>query len=259
MIMSRWNPTLLTVTDNRAAAAVLSVTSEDSEYLKENLQALPVALAYRTSSITAPQNVNADLGSPQAVTLIALVNHNLTSGAVITVKAGTTSGVGDFSEVMEWREEDAFVLLSAAQTYRYWRVEIDDDSNPEGFLEIGYLMIGQAARHSLGPKPDSIEVTDEFINSEEESEYGVPHVEEIFHRVRIRFDYELDPSEDSTARAGFRALKKNLTPFFFIPDVGAYDGYFGRWVADLARSYSTNIWTSTWEFLQDGYGRSVGS
>ena len=127
--------------DNLATAATVAATSSDASYPIANVKALPITTVWR-STTAGVQDIEIDFGSAQSADLIALVNHNLTSGAAITVSAGTTTGYLNFSQTMPYREFLAFVRLSAAISYRYWRVRISDTSNQDSCIQVGYLGSG---------------------------------------------------------------------------------------------------------------------
>lgn len=99
-----------------------------------------------------------DLGSAQAITFAALVNHNgsatgtwrvrgATSEANLTAAPGYDSGGSD-SLYPVTGKPDADVqhsfLSFAAQTYRWWRIDIDDTSNADGYVDLGRIILANA-------------------------------------------------------------------------------------------------------------------
>ncbi|MBW2619285.1 MAG: hypothetical protein JRC92_10465 [Deltaproteobacteria bacterium] len=114
------------------AGATASTDSEDASYPFANLFDLNHNTAWR--SVDLDVWLKADLKSAQQVTSTALLDHNLTSGATITLEANSTdSWVSPaYSQVLTWTE--GHLVLSLDQTYRWWRLVIDDPTNPDGFL-----------------------------------------------------------------------------------------------------------------------------
>jgi len=77
---------------------------------------------------------------------IAIVNHNFTSGATITLEANTSDawGAPPYQESITWREYMTYDFVTAVATtdnYDYVRIRIQDPGNTEA-LQIGYIMLG---------------------------------------------------------------------------------------------------------------------
>lgn len=108
--------------------------------------------AWRTANLTS-QYVILDLGAAKAVDLVALMYTNLTSAATWRVRAGSTAAVSDWDggTVTAWAGSvqnvpapHALLRLSAAQTYRYWRIDLTDAANPDGFFQAGVAVLASA-------------------------------------------------------------------------------------------------------------------
>lgn len=251
-------------TSNLIGSATLTVSSEDSAYPKANLALLPISKTFRTtgSSPASSQTILMDFGSAQSVDLVAVINHNLSSTATITVRAGTTTGVSDFSQSITWRERTVYAVLTSLQSYRYWRIDLNDPFNTNGFLEIGYISIGNSTSYSFGPLYGTLVSTDEFVNSEDESEFGAPHVSEIFNRTNLSFDLRTVADNEDLIHALFRSLKRNVTPLFLIIDSDIYDGYFGRFINNPDRTIyrirgQDGYREVSFDFREDGIGRRI--
>lgn len=115
-------------------------------------------------AVTPPGTaVNVSTLLPAAV--VALVNHNLSDAATWRVLLGTSAGEGDVHTMSlqtwlhadtdatfaaagmddgeylrDWR--DAQLVLSSFKTARYVTVEISDEGNPDGYVQIGRLFAG---------------------------------------------------------------------------------------------------------------------
>lgn len=241
-----------------ASATVLTSSSADANYPLANLSILPVAKTFRTTGITS-ESVSIDLGSAQAVDLIGLLNHNFTSGVTITVNGGSSSNPNgsQFSTSITYRATDCFVALGAAQTWRYWKVIIADPSNTNSFLEMGYALLGSSTRPTFNYKYGA-KFMDEYINLELRTEFGVPNVEEMYHHIKLQMDFwALAASTDAVQlRTLYQGLKRNLKPFFLIPDVAVNDGYFGRITNQLERLIEF-YQSLTFQFEEDPRGRQI--
>lgn len=115
----------------------------------QNLKALNLFKKYRTENLT-PQ-INIDLGNAQSINFAALVAHNATASAAVTIKAGSTIDVSDFTtgalDMVTGTAKtglNSFAHLFTAQTYRYWRFEISDVGNTDAFIDIGRMYLSNA-------------------------------------------------------------------------------------------------------------------
>lgn len=125
-----------------------------------NLQDPRLSLVARSSdALAASTQFETDLGVARAVRVIALVKHNISTAGTWRVRgssaAGTFSGgplVYDSGTVNVWptaltaeqvegMNQIALVVPSAAQSARYWLIEITDTANSNGYVEIARLVI----------------------------------------------------------------------------------------------------------------------
>lgn len=121
-----------------------------------NLQDRRLAKVARSTNDDAASTLfNIDLGVARSVGLLALVGHNLSAGATVRWKGGTSAGAADvydstalalsFAAVSaEDRDGINFSVVhipAAVQSARYWRVEIVDTANVDTYVEIGRLVI----------------------------------------------------------------------------------------------------------------------
>ena len=91
-----------------------------------------------------------DLGSSRAVDAVIIQDHNLTSNANIHLKARadtawevTTSTSELIDETITWAADKILhYVVGSASTRRYWRIDITDTANPDGYIEIGNLYLG---------------------------------------------------------------------------------------------------------------------
>jgi hypothetical protein len=169
---------------NFADQATLSGGSWASTMPLANL--LDPTLGVKARSVddaTASTQFDADLASSTGVGLFGLVGHNLSAGASFRLRASdtagdfTTSPLYDSGTVSVWGsaylasdvpwESDgwwlgvitftgleaggtAFIHILPTETAaRYWRLEIFDTANSDGYVEAGRLFAGQAWRPTV--------------------------------------------------------------------------------------------------------------
>lgn len=107
-----------------------------------NLLDIRLSRPWRTDDIASTW-FKVDLGSAKDVDAIALIAHNLTSGATIHLQGNATDawGAPSVDEVVTWRSGVIYLFLNSAETYQWWRVTIADAGNSDGYLEIGRAML----------------------------------------------------------------------------------------------------------------------
>jgi hypothetical protein len=140
---------------NLVDSATLTGGSWEASLPLSNLKDSRLALVARTTAATTTAGtISIDLGTEKRIRAIGLVNHNLNTAATIRVLAGTTSGFTSATynsgAVLAWpsgttSEEMTYArptwALALDSTARYWRIEITNNSNPAGFLQVGRLFI----------------------------------------------------------------------------------------------------------------------
>ncbi len=170
---------------NRIDEATLSGGSWLSTLPLANLQNRLIAKVARSSgTTTAATKFDMDLGRARRIGMLALIGHNLTVLAKVRVRGDDAS---DFAtplydsgwvdvwpagmipqELLEW-EEDNFWLgtlsdqaragyqspfihrVASLPSLRYWRIEIDDTSNSDGYIHIGRAFLADVWRPTYGP------------------------------------------------------------------------------------------------------------
>lgn len=172
---------------NRADAATLSGGSYQPTLPLTNLQQSNLAYPARTvDALTSSTRIDLDFGNSDTVCRIFWINgHNLSTSATYRLTGSNVSASGsegydsgdldawpsiyslfdlDFEEPNWWTgqptaEEAAlyglplFVDLGANYLLRYWRLQITDTSNPDGFVQFTRLWMGPVwqPRHQFMP------------------------------------------------------------------------------------------------------------
>lgn len=116
-------------------------STEDPAFPIENIQEQRKVVTWRTTAVTA-QSIIVDLGGAIAIDTCMLLGHNLTSSATIVLYAATSnSWVGATSQTITYNA-DMILKFFTAQTYQWFKIEIDDQTNPDGYIEIGRFWLG---------------------------------------------------------------------------------------------------------------------
>ncbi len=123
-------------------AADLTAGSEADDFGARELLSASPADRYRTTGVTT-ESITVDFGSAVTVDRLMIQGHNFTSGATVTLKADDNSGFSSPESVsVTWRAGTVITDFTA-KTYRYWKLEIADSGNSDGYLEIGNLLLGE--------------------------------------------------------------------------------------------------------------------
>ena len=245
--------------NNQAIASGVSVTasSEASGYPVTNRIA---GKPWRSTGVAA-EWIEFDKGAASAFTLAALVGHNLSSAATITVKAGASANPSTFSQVMTWREFTAFVLF-ASQSYRYIRIAFVDTTNAYGFLEVRKPILGAYVHSGMSPMFGMTDAP-QFSTRRMETPYFVPSVEELAERAALTMQFRnLSSTTVTTLKSLIRTLKKDVNPLFVIPDSTVNNGYLMRFAeapeyTPTTRNASGLLYNTSWSLVEDGLGNLV--
>ena len=226
-------PAWLKEVDNLAKRASIAITNptDTAKYPAANLIRLPVSKPARLNNRGSNQ-IYVTFAGATSCDFMALVAHNLTSESTILLHAGATFQATTVNEVVTWRKGTAFIYLSAAESYKYWTIDIEDTDNPNGFLEVGYLVLGNLTKADFTHQPEwsygdrSIYVGSEFAT-------GTPDIRQLVERQDMALMFaSLDTADADTLRALVRDCRHSEKPLFFIPDTEVNEGLFGRFTED---------------------------
>jgi hypothetical protein len=135
--------------------ATLTANSEVATLPAENAQDPLVDNVYRSTGDTA-EWLKFNLGSAKSLNNVALINHNLTTSASNIIVEGNGSdswATPTFSQTFsawETGETDSGlktivrnIFLSSTPSLQWWRIRLEDPTNPDGYIEIGRVMGGE--------------------------------------------------------------------------------------------------------------------
>ena len=223
--------------------ATLTETTENSSFPVENMNALPISKPYKTADAALTgQKIIIDFGSAQTMDIFALVNHNLQSGATITVKGGNSSDPGSVITTITWREGLAWDILGSSVSHRYWSLTLDDAGNPDNHLRVGYFI--------MGLKTDLVvnqfhEWSKERVKRvrQVENELGAPMVgAKIYEGTRITMSFlGLTDSERDTIDTFLDSLDIKIDPILLVPEATEADAFFSRLEAEYTIEQSEGV------------------
>lgn len=125
--------------------SAFTVIGTATGYPVTNVQEQRLSVRYRTASPTA-QSVIIDFATAQSITTAAILGHNISASAtassiLVSARADTGFTAGNVIATLT-RNEDAILKFFTAASFRYWKFSIDDQSNTDGYLEMGRLWLG---------------------------------------------------------------------------------------------------------------------
>lgn len=132
--------------DDAVATATLTASTEASNLPVENVQDSRLSQPWRTSALS-DQTILIDAGSGNTINpdMVAVAGHNLTDGCTLKIQGNATDSWGSptVDETVTHRD-DVIVHFFTGSALRYWRLYIDDDSNGDGYIQLGRVMLGAA-------------------------------------------------------------------------------------------------------------------
>lgn len=123
--------------DNKYSTATLSATNENPVYPIENTQDIRLSRLFKTIDTSSVITVN--LGSELPVSAIFIANHDILTGATITIKGHTTADftTPDYSSTITWRAGMMYKLITGTSK-QFWQISITNSAN----FKIGGLFFG---------------------------------------------------------------------------------------------------------------------
>jgi hypothetical protein len=164
------------------------------DFVVNNLNTDIVEQVWRSNyALTATLACDTEINQGIAPDTVAILNHNWTSSAVVIFEGSNDSAfssIGASIPISATRINSYYVAptLPTAQ-FRYWRINISDTTNLDGFLQVGTVVFGNAI---------------------------IFQGEDIIDQVRRRTRHFSDkvPTEGYTNVANDRAIKRAITISF---------------------------------------------
>jgi len=247
----------LSVEDNLARQAALDSTelSDAVVYPLRNLVELPTSRPTRLRNVYTP-TVYLTFPGPVDVDTAAIAGHNLSKSAKVDVTGSTTWDGSDWHEEATVSDDLVLLHLGKPQSYQYWRIEFDDPANDYGFIQLGYLMMGEMTVPGYSVAPEW-ELADEPVRVEIETAAGATGSRYIAERRRVYVTLDgLSAAQMEKLRSMWMEAARREEPVLFAPDVEGGTAVFGMPVGDgLTSSVVTPSWRSaTVEVVSDARG-----
>ena len=151
-------------TVNKLASATITASSAVATLPASNAVHYLKQKVWRATGC-ASEWIKFDLASASAIRFMALIGHNLTSGATVKFQMNATDvwTSPSIDVTVPWNAAAILYEWTADQSYRWIRVSIVDASNPAGYIEAGLIWAGveaspsrNAAEYTLSPIDPSL-------------------------------------------------------------------------------------------------------
>jgi len=118
-------------------------SSERTGFPATNAQHVFLSRLWRTLALDEYFTIDAGAGLTITADCALIAAHNLTAGATIHIQAHPTNdwGAPDLDETITW-DAGNMVAYFASTTKRFWRFQLADAANPDGYIEVGRLAVG---------------------------------------------------------------------------------------------------------------------
>lgn len=204
--------------------AVLTPSTEDDAYPAEYLIDHQAARVFRGTSQTA-LTILIDFGVAISADTIALVNHNLTSGATLSLKAGATSPPASVVATPTYRAHDLWKGFTATAA-RYWLLEIADANSAP--IQIGQLLIGTRVVFPRGRRIGNYQPRTERTIISGETYGGASYHYPVHSRKTFNPTWRVLLSELAIFETLESAVIGSTYPWLYIPEITAAACYYVR-------------------------------
>jgi hypothetical protein len=128
-----------------------SISSAGADFNINNVNTDIVEQRWQTPNGTKFDQLVCDTQLPQgiAVDTVAILGHNLTTSATVTMESSSVSdfaSIGETIYLVPRQFEDIYYIAPTYpnQQWRYWRITISDPTNPDNCLKIGTIIFGSS-------------------------------------------------------------------------------------------------------------------
>lgn len=194
--------------------ATLTASSENSDWPLVFLQNEISGLVHRTTGKTS-EWWKWDLGEMKELNYFIFYNHNFSQSATIQLQANSIDDWANppVNETLQWSSNKIAKYFSSAQSYRYWRLVVQDSLNSQSYLQGGWAYLGKYFEPSRYFSKIEIEDIDPSLISFSDDGQGSAVEKTKYWRRGYEFQGLLD-SEIEEIRKIFEEI--GMTKSFFV-------------------------------------------
>ncbi len=163
------------------------------------LQNQQIGKPFRSLAI-AGLTIEVNFGSAQGVQQFALRKHNISLAGVTITLSGATNAAFSPTAVSVGITPAADILLfdwgGTVQNFQYWKLEIEDPSNTDAFIELGYVFLGEFDEFDLPNGTVATSKVDPAVNRSNFDGSFVSFSKTKFRRI----DFKISPTQQVDRR-----------------------------------------------------------
>jgi hypothetical protein len=221
-----------------SATATVSSGTADAVYGLNKLYDGHAGVPFRWT-VTTGGYVEIDFTAPVSIGAVALINHNLTAGAVVTLKGGASANPSTVSVTLTYRLHDLWKAVTPAASYRYWRLAVAETNTSN--TEIGELVLGALTQLTSGYTYGYQTETRRGMAAHE-TELGSRYSAKRWERLGWSYQWKnASTAQLAELQALDAAVDGSRLPFVWIPDSSAAACYYVRkqdGLSHVASSYA---------------------
>jgi len=172
-------------------------STEPGDFSVQNLDTDIVEQVWRSATgVTTGINLDTDTGLPQGVFLdtFAALGHNLTKSAIVNLIGSNNPAHSPTGVVIPIQVTQPNMYYIAPtipnEGWQYWRLAIDDNTNPDNYLQIGTMFFGAAKIFQGECFVDSIEFELKDFSDTVRTEGFTNVANSRTQKRRVRLDFQ---------------------------------------------------------------------
>lgn len=193
------------------------------------------------------------LGAATQAKRLAIVSHNFSSSAVVTLYRHTSDDLSAATAVDTVTYDANFMVVEFDATYKYWWIQVDDIDNSDSYIEIGRAFLGDydiVEYMELGMELAMVDPSEPTMTPE-----GYVGRNERTQFKRVNFNFAILSETDRDNLISMYETIGAFNHFFFIPDpakaiftqsdLGGMYGYFLSKEVPIAVVSGATTWTTS--------------
>ncbi len=241
--------------------SIITVSSEDAVFVKENLIDGDYSNPFRFDSLTGG-TIEIDFLSPVTFDSVFIGNHNFDPSASLTIKVGAASPPTTLIDTPGYREKNIISLFDS-QTFRFLEIEIIDSN--VALTEIGELVVGlkttlpRAIRFGFTPG-----IRQDMVV--ERTNRGKRYALELFRLENRSYTIRFLESERQQVLDFWESINGSLDPFVWIENESEADpaealfvslenaGFFPK---ELPEGAPDAVFDWAFKIIEEGLGAAI--
>ena len=194
------------------SASAVTVSTEDSTYEKENLYNRRPGKPFKFT--TTAGNIVIDFGSATSIDSIAVIGHNIDSGATTIDLEGNAAdswGAPSLTEAVTQVDTNMYKIFTS-DSYRYWRFVV---AGAAATVKIGELILGVSVTLTNNYQW-GMEKARTYKNISLRTEYGQPWTYQLYNQRNYNLSFNVNDTTVTELETLHAAVEGGNKPFTMI-------------------------------------------